>query len=53
MSSDEKTDLRDEDESVEGHRYVADEGGDDDVGKTKTKTRASEDEGDDFGKTKV
>jgi hypothetical protein len=51
MSSDEKTDLRDEDESVEGHKYVTEDRGDDDLGKTKTRAEDADD--DDFHKTKT
>jgi hypothetical protein len=57
MSSDEKTDLRDEneagDEDVEAHRYVVDEPGEDDLRgmKMKMKKRGPEElGGDDFGK---
>jgi hypothetical protein len=44
--SDEKSEPR-EDEEIEAHRYVADEPSDDDLGKTKTRTRAPEEIGDD------
>jgi len=56
MSSDEQTDLRDEneagDEDVEAHRYVVEEPGEDDLRgmKMRMKTRGSEEPGDDVGK---
>jgi len=51
--SDEKTDSRDDDAEVEAHKFVTEEPGEDDSGKTKTKfkfktkTRASEEIGGD------
>jgi hypothetical protein len=49
--SDEKTDTRDDDADVEAHKFVTEEPGEDDSGKTKTKfktkTRASEETGGD------
>ncbi len=49
--SDEKTETRDDEPDVEAHKFVSEEPGEDDAGKTKakfkTKTRASDDIGGD------
>jgi hypothetical protein len=53
--ADEKSDTREDQPDVEGHKFVTDEPGEDDLGKTKTKfkfktkTRADEAEGDELG----
>ena len=53
--SDEQTDIRDEEEDVEAHKFMTEEPADDDSGKTKTKfkfktkTRAPDDIGDETG----
>jgi hypothetical protein len=46
MSSDEQSEPR-EDEEIEAHRYVTDEPSEDDLGKTKTRTRSPEETGGD------
>lgn len=56
MPADEKTEPREPESEVEGHRYVADEPGEEDAEKTrtrmrmktKTKTESSDELGEDF-----
>ncbi|MGH3077638.1 MAG: hypothetical protein ACRDPZ_05575 [Gaiellaceae bacterium] len=53
--SDEQTDIRDDDEDVEAHKFVSEEPGEDDAEKLKmrmkmkTKTATPDDVGDDLG----
>jgi hypothetical protein len=53
--SDEQTDIREDDEDVEAHKFVAEEPGEDDAEKMKmrmkmkTKTRGPDDAGDEIG----
>ena len=53
--SDEQTEIRGDDEDVEAHKFMTEEPGEDDAGKTKakfkmkTKTRTSDEIGDELG----